>query len=284
MRNFIMSTDITCDLPEDILVKYNIKSLNMTYSIDNVEYSNNNSISTKEFCDYMRKGSVTKTSAINCYDAREYFEKLLTLGQDILHISFSSGLSSSYTNAHDVANELNKTNHNKIYVIDSLCACSGQGLLCILGCEKADSGESIEDVKNYLEKIKFNITHLFTVDDLKYLVRGGRVSKTKAKIASALKIKPVLHVDNEGKLVQYKTVISRKKSIMTMCDDFISNYSNVSNKILISHADCLEDAQLLQSFIKNKTGLESELYELGHVICSHSGPGTLALFFVGNKR
>ena len=270
-------------MPE-LLEKYNISTIGMNYSIDNVEYTDKDSISHHQFCEYMRNGAITKTSSINTYNAEEYLIGLLKQGKDILHISFSSGLSCSYRNMVSVAEELNKTSKNKIIVIDSLCACSGQGLYVMLGCEEADKGKDIDEVAKYLEDIKLNLCHLFTVDDLKYLVRGGRVSKAKATLAKTLNIKPVLHVDNEGKLVQYRNVISRKKSIATMCDDFAMNYSGKSNLILISHADCQEDALLLQGMIRKKTGLDSIICELGHVICSHSGPGTLALFFLGNKR
>lgn len=284
MRKFIISTEKTCDLPNNLISEYNIYTTNMRYSIDDVEYGDDNDISNKEFCDKMRNGSIMKTTSVNTYDAEMYFKELLKEGKDILHISFTSGMSGSFNNINSVANEINKTSKNKIYIIDSLCACSGQGLLCLLASEEADKGKDITDVVKYIESIKLNICHLFTVDNLKYLVQGGRVSKVKATIGTVLQIKPVLHLNNEGKIVQCSNVISRKKAIMTLCDDFIKKFSNISDKIIISHADCKEDAELLASFIKKKSNKDCLICELGHVICSHSGPGTLALFFVGNPR
>lgn len=284
MRKFLISTERTCDLPMDILVNKNINYISMKFSINNVEYDQSVDMSSKEFCDYMRKGAITKTSSVNMFDAKNYFEELLKQGKDILHLAFTSGLSGSCDNIKNVAKELNETHENKIYVVDSLCACSGQGLLCILATEKADEGEDIQVVFNYIEALKYKICHFFTVDDLKYLERGGRISKTTATLGSLIQIKPVLKIDNEGRIVQDRKVISRKKSITTLCNIFTEKFSNTCNKIYISHADSLEDATLLKNLIKQKTGLDSEIYELGQVICSHSGPGTIALFFVGEER
>ena len=283
MRNYIISTETTCDLPMQVLNENNIYTINMKYSVNNVEYGTDKEMTNKEFCDAMRGGANTMTSSVNVYDAKAYFEDLLKEGKDILHICFSSGMSGSCQNIKDVAEELNKTSENKIYVVDSLCACSGQGLLVLLACQKAETTD-IKALKEYLDEIRYHVCHFFTVDDLKYLVRGGRVSKTKAQIATLLNIKPVLYVDDEGRIIQYKNVISRKKSVASLCDDLMKRFSGESDLILISHADCLEDAIYLQNLIKQKTGYDSQICELGHVICSHSGPGTLALFFLGNKR
>ena len=286
MRNFIISTEKTCDLPESLLKENDIRSIGMKFSINDTEYNDEDSMTSKEYCDFMREGAVTKTSAINLYDAKVFFENLLKEGKDILHIAFTSGLSSSCKNMKTVADELNQTHTNKIYVVDSLCACSGQGLLCLLAVEKANEEQRnvTKEVYNYLESIKNNICHFFTVDHLKYLERGGRISKTKAQIGTLLQIKPVLRIDDDGAIVQYKTVISRKKSLMTLCEEIEKRFTNVSNRVYIAHADSLEDATLLKNLIKKKTNLDAELFELSRVICSHSGPGTIALFFVGNER
>lgn len=284
MKKFLISTETTCDLPKELLEENNIYTIKMQYSVNNIEYGKDKEMSNKEFCDSMRNGAETMTSSVNKFDAKAYFEDLLKSGQDILHICFSSGMSGSCQNIQDVAEELNKTNTNKIYVVDSLCACSGQGLLVLLACQKAETTDNIVAVKDYLEEVKYHICHYFTVDDLKYLVRGGRVSKTKAQIATMLNIKPVLYVNNEGKIIQNKNVISRKKSIASLCEELMKRFSGESDIILISHADCFEDAMYLQNMIKQKTGYDSKICELGHVICSHSGPGTLALFFLGDKR
>ncbi|MBQ7307160.1 MAG: DegV family protein [Clostridia bacterium] len=284
MRNFIISTERTCDLSTQVLAENQIESIGMKFSINNVEYSDENSLTGKEYCDFMREGAITSTSAVNPYDAKVFFTELLKQGKDILHIGFSSGLSSTFKNMQSVAEELNATHENKIYLVDTLSACSGQGLMCMLAVEKADQGKDIKEVYNYLETIKNNVCAFFTVDHLKYLERGGRISKATAIAGTLLQIKPVLHLNDEGAIVQYKKVTGRKKSIMTLCEEFVKRYTNVSSKIYIAHADSLEDAELLQSLIKRKSGLDSQIFELSRVICSHSGPGTIALFFVGNER
>ena len=284
MNDFLITTEKTCDLPINYLDKNNIKTISMRYTVNDKEYDDINGLTSKEFCDCIRNGSDVKTSAINMFDAEMFFKNLLKEGKNILHIAFSSGLSSSVKNLEIVAKNLNKENDNKIYVLDSFSGSLGQGLLCQLAINKLKEGVKFDELIEYLEGIKSKICHIFTVDNLKYLQKSGRISKAKQTIGSMLQIKPILFLDDEGKIIQYKNVISRKKAIMTICEEFTKSFSNKCNQIYIGHADCMEDAILLQSLIKKKTGLDSEILDICRVIVTHGGPGSLALFYVGNKR
>ena len=285
MKNLTISAEATADLTPELLAKYNIDYLPMNYYLDEKEYSTSDNLFTPEdFYNKMKTGSKTSTSQVNEYQVEEFFKKLLEKGQDILHIAFSSALSGSCNNIMAVAERLNKESKNKIYVVSSLCAASGHGLLAILAREKAETAETVEEVVEYVEKIKLQISHLFVVDSLKYLARTGRVSKVTAAVGTVLQIKPVLYVDNEGHLTTKSKVISRQKSLRTIVSKLVEMKNDLSNHIIISHANCMEDAKFVQSMIKEKTGIEALILPLGNVIGCHSGPGTLAVFFTSNAR
>ncbi|MBQ7307161.1 MAG: DegV family protein [Clostridia bacterium] len=284
MKDYFITTEKTCDLPIQVLNTNNIETVCMRYTINETEYNDNDELSSKEFCDYLRQGANVMTSAVNMYDAEMFFKKMLEKGKNVLHIAFSSGLSSSCKNLQIVAENLNKEYENKIYVLDSICGSVGQGILCEIAIQKANEGMSFDNLINFLEDLKYKICHIFTVDDLKHLLKGGRISKTKEKIGSLLHIKPVLYLDNEGRIVQSKNVISRKKAIMTLCEDFAKTFTNEYPQIYIGHSDCMEDALLLQNLIKRKTGYDSQIFDICKVITTHGGPGSLALFYVGSKR
>lgn len=285
MQKFIISVEATADLSPELLAQYNIKCVDMHYYVNDVEYtSSDTSMDNKTFYKNMKEGAKTTTSQVNNFQAKEYLSKLLQEGKDILHLSFTSALSGTYSNLKATAEELNKDSKNKIVVIDSLCASAGQGLLAILASEKADEFNTIDELANYIESIKMNISQLFIVDNLKYLAKSGRVSKVTAAIGSVLQIKPVLHVDNDGKLTSMAKVISRKKSIITLAEKVASFKNDISNHILITHADCIDEAKILQNAIQEKLNITAQILDLGCVIGSHAGPGTLAVFFTGNQR
>ncbi|MBO4412899.1 MAG: DegV family protein [Clostridia bacterium] len=285
MNNIILSTDTSSDLTKEIVSKNNINIIKFEYFVNGNSYKNDNDLSSTEFYNNMEKGADVKTSQINYFDAKEYLENLFKTGNDILHICFSSGLSGTYDNFAKAAEELNEKYTNKCVVVDSLCAAGGEGLLVLLAKEKLKNEEiSLEDLAIYIEEIKLKLNHIFTVNDLKYLVKGGRVSKTSAFIANFLRIKPTLYVDNLGKLAVSGKVFGRKMAINKLFQTMKKNYDKNYTEVLISHANCKEDAHTLAGMIKEEFNVNAKILPLSFVIGCHSGPGTLAVFYIGNKR
>ncbi len=288
MKDYVIVTDTACDISQEILQRWGVQEIDLTFRFekDNVERKGRE-MPIKEFYDCMREGGVAKTAAINPDVFIESFEKILAEGKDILYIGFSSGLSSTFNSSQIAANELQeKYSDRKIVFIDSLCASAGQGLCVYLAVQKRDSGASLEELADYLEDIKLNICHWFTVDDLVYLKRGGRVSATTAFVGTVLSIKPVMHVDNEGKLIPISKCRGRKASLSALADRYgeLRDVSK-SGTVFISHSDALEDAEYLRDLLKSRYGTEVEIItDIGPIIGAHSGPGTMALFFVGTER
>jgi DegV family protein with EDD domain len=233
----------------------------------------------------MRSGRVAKTSAVNEDAFRDIFTPYLEAGQDILYLAFSGGLSSTCENGKKVAAALaEKYPERKIRVVDSLAASAGEGLFVWLGVRNRDAGMTLDENADALEADKLHICHWFTVDDLVYLKRGGRVSAAAAVLGGAMNIKPVLHVDNEGHLIKMTQVHGRKKSIKKLAEKLAEEILPDS-PIFISHGDCIEDAELLRDLIKTDTGRDVTLITyIGSVVGAHAGPGTLALFFLGKER
>lgn len=287
MLNFILSAEAACDLPKELINKYNVSIMPMHYYIDDKEYlSSTSPLTIKDICNQMRNGARTQTTQVNEAEVEEYLTSLLKEGKDILHISFSSAMSGTYNNFKAVAERLNSTHNNQIYVVDSLCQSFGDGLFIAQIFDYCtENNLSIRDAVNYAEKIKLSVGHFFIVDDLKYLARGGRISASVALIGNLLKLKPVLHLDNNGVICQLNKVLGRKKSIQMLIQNFKNNYSALTNKVFISQADCLEDAIFLKNeLLKYFPNLDVVINDLGPIIVSHSGPGTMALFFFSNKR
>ena len=288
MNNYVVFTDSSCDLSQEMLKSRGVYSSSLSFKFDDNEkiYSNND-MPIKDFYNKMREGGVAKTSAVNSETFAIEFEKLLREGKDILYIGFSSGLSTTFNSARLAANQLSaKYPERKIIVVDTLAASAGIALLIDLGLEKKNEGATIEEAAKFAEENKQRICHWFTVDDLVYLKRGGRVSATAALVGNMLGIKPILHVDNEGHLVNVGKVRGRKLSIATLAGKYGELCDDAGNKqVYISHADCLSEAEELGKIIKEKYGAETKLItDVGSVIGAHAGPGTIALFFVGKER
>jgi DegV family protein with EDD domain len=288
MNKYVIFTDSSSDFSQEMLKKRGIYYASLTFRFDDSEkiYSNNE-MQIKDFYNKMREGGIAKTSAVNSEVFAIEFEKLLKEGNDILYIGFSSGLSTTFNSARLAANQLSaKYPERKIIVVDTLAASAGIALLIDLVLEKKNQGASIEEAAKYAEDMKLKICHWFTVDDLVYLKRGGRVSAAAAFVGNALGIKPVLHVDNEGHLINVGKIRGRKTSIIALANKYGELCDDADNKIVyISHADCLSEAEELGKIIKEKFGAETKLItNVGTVIGAHSGPGTIALFFVGKER
>lgn len=290
MKNFIISTDTTSDLPEDYIIKHNLGILSLTYTMENVTYDREHPMDVQEFYQKMRDGSLPTTSQVNPTTAKDFFSKLARKNDaDILYIAFSSGLSGTYNSAQIAAQELAEEGFPyKIVVIDSLCASLGEGLLVHKAVCMLENGVSLEETAKWVEENKLHIVHNFTVDDLNHLYRGGRVSKTAAFLGTLASIKPILHVDNDGHLIPLQKVRGRKKSLTALVDSMekqMGRYRSQNDIVFISHGDCLDDAQILADIIKERLNINAFLINyVGSTIGAHSGPGTIALFYLGEYR
>ncbi len=288
MSNYVIFADSSCDFSNEMIAERGIYCASLSFRFDDssLEYDNNG-MDIKSFYDKMREGGVAKTSAVNSETFAVEFEKILKEGKDILYLGFSSGLSTTYNSARIAAKQLEEAYPDrKIIVVDTLAASAGIALLIDMVIEKKNSGATIEEAAKFAEDNKMRICHWFTVDDLVYLKRGGRISSAAAFFGNMIGIKPVLHVDNEGHLVNVMKVRGRKMSVATLAQKYGELADDDGNKIVyISHGDCLADAEELGKIIAEKYGAKTKLItNVGTVIGAHSGPGTLALFFVGKER
>lgn len=288
MKKFVISTDTTCDLPLDYCRDNGIEIHTLFYRFGETEvYGGDNLLDPKVFYDRMRNGEMPTTMAVNPEDSKVIFEKQISEGYDILHIAFSSGLSSSYQSVSIAANEVMEEHPgSRIVVIDSLSASLGEGLLVYKAINYKNQGHSMDETIEYINELMLHISHQFTVDDLFHLHRGGRVSKATALIGTIIGIKPLLHVDNEGHLIATGKTRGRKKSLVALVDRMVESMGSRENDIvMISHGDCIEDAEFVASLVRERTSIENILI---NVVCptvgAHSGPGTLALFFEADVR
>lgn len=287
MGEYQLFTDVTADLPREVIEQYDIGVLHLTYQVGEETYGKDRQLEPKLFYECMRQGEATSTAQIFGEDARIAFEQVLASGKDLLYIGFSSGLSGSFQRVSMVADELRTIYpERQLMVFDSLSASLGEGLLVCLAARRMAEGMDIETLYKWLQTHRMNICQIFTVEDLKYLYRGGRVSKTAAVAGSILGIKPVLHVDNEGHLVPINKIRGRRASLINMAEIMAEKAKNWANPtIAISHGDCLQDGEFLLEEIKKRVPIQEVLVNhVGPVIGSHSGPGTVALFFMGESR
>ena len=287
MQKYIITSDTTCDLPESYTNEHEIEIIPLYYNMEGVVYGDEINLSPSEFYAHMRRGKMPTTMACNPEAVEKCFRKYLDKGLDVLHIAFSSALSSSYNTAAVIARDLSEEyKDNKVIVIDSKCASMGEGLYVYKAVCNRDNNMSIDENAAWLEENKSHFCHQFTVDDLHHLHRGGRVSKATAIIGTMINVKPVLHVDDEGQLISLSNVRGRKKALNTLVDNMERECKNYKNDIVfISHGDCLDDAQYVAELIKKQLCIQN--FMINYVcptVGAHSGPGTLALFFMGEKR
>lgn len=288
MSNYVIFTDSCCDISPEMLKQWGVPYANMTFTFDgeDKEYISTD-ISNKEFYDRMRSGDHARTAAINADAFIRAFTPILEEGKDILYVAFSSGLSTTVNNANMAVQELKESYPDrKIVIVDTLAASGGGGLMVYMALEKQKAGATLEENVAYLEALVPQHCIWFIVDDLEYLKRGGRVSPLVAFAGGLLGIKPVLQMDSEGHLVKVTTARGRKKAIEALAAKYAElSYEEKNTPIFISHADCQEDAQQLVDMIEQRHGGKVTLLsEIGPVIGSHAGPGTIALFFVGKHR
>ncbi|MBR2621832.1 MAG: DegV family protein [Clostridia bacterium] len=288
MNSYTIFTDTACDIIPETLQAWNVKYVSLTFRFqdEDKEYTESD-IPSSAFYDRMRGGAVAKTAAINSETFRVAFETELSAGRDVLYIGFSSGLSTTYNSARMAAQELSEQYPDRtIITIDSLAASAGFGLLVALAVQKRDEGADIQTLADYVRDLIPRLCHWFTVDDLVYLKRGGRVSPTVAFVGNLLGIKPVLHVDDEGHLISMSKTRGRRAAIAALAQKYGELIENPEQNIaFISHGDCVSDALKLKEMIESQYGANVTLITpVGTVIGAHSGPGTLALFFIAKHR
>ena len=290
MSNYVIMTDSSCDLPAALAEQMELVVLPLTLYIEDrkvVNYLDEREISFSEIYAKLRTKCPAKTAAVNMTEFIEPMENILREGNDLLYIGFSSGLSGTYNAGAAAAAELaEKYPERKVYAVDSLCASMGQGLLIWHAWQHKQAGETIEQVRDWVENNKLHLCHWFTIDDLMFLKRGGRISATTAIVGSMLSIKPVMHVDDEGHLIKVSTARGRKASIRALADEAEKRGIDLANQVIfISHGDCLDEAQYLADIMRTRFHVKDVVISyVGPVIGAHSGPGTIALFFLGTSR
>ena len=289
-NNYQIITDATADLSCQLTDKNNIYVIPMSFIMGNKAYNHffdEREIAIDDIYSNLKSGVEGKTSGISIGVYKESFRRFLEAGKDILYLCFSSGLSSTIFNAKAAADELEKDYPmRKIYCIDTLCASSGQGLLVYTAANRQKNGESLEDLAHWCEDNKLKLCHWFTVDDLEFLHRGGRVSKAVAVLGGALQIKPVMNVDNSGHLALVEKARGRKHSLEMLAQHLKNDGVDIENQtVFIGHGGCEQDAKKLAEYIEeNKLAKAVNIFPIGPVVGIHSGPGTVALFFFGSKR
>lgn len=286
---FCIVTDNTADLPKAYLQEHGIRCIPLSYILDGVTYGVEKELDPKDFFDMMRKGKMPTTSQVNPDEAKAFLADLVKIEKEILVLAFSSGLSGTYNNIRLAAEELKEANPDcRIVVIDSLCASLGEGMFVYKAVQLRDQGYSMDETISWLEAHKLEFVHVFTVDDLFHLFRGGRVSRTAAVLGTLAGIKPMLHVDNEGHLINIDKIRGRKKSLQALVDYMgqkRENYKENGDIVMITHGDCLEDAEYVAGLIRERFGIDNIMINtLGPVIGAHTGPGLIALFFMGENR
>ena len=289
MNPYVIMTDTTADLPESYIQEHQLEILSLSYIMEGTTYDREHPLDVVEFYNRMRGGSMPTTSQVNPEQAKAAFEACLEQGKDVLYLAFSSGLSGTCNSGRIAADEIQeegKYPERKVVVVDTLAASLGEGLLVHKAVQMKEAGKSLEEVAAWTEENKLHLCHNFTVDDLFHLHRGGRVSKATAILGTMINIKPVLHVDNEGHLVAIGKVRGRKKSLAALVDRMEEQMKGFDNpEVFISHGDCLEDARYVEKLVRERFGIEKFIINhVGPTIGAHSGPGTVALFFMGEPR
>lgn len=287
MRDYVITVNSTVDLPKEWLEERNVPVIPLKYTMDGETYTDMYGLSAKEFFAKLREGKMSVTSQVNPEEAIAALEPFVKEGKDVLHLGFSSGLSGTLNSMRIAGEELSeKYPEAKIIIIDTLCACLGEGLLLYKALQHKEAGESIEEVAKWVEENKLHICHNVTVDDLNHLHRGGRVSKTTAIVGTMIQIKPIIHMDNEGKLQVIGKERGRKRSLNKIVDMAVEQSKGWDNDmVMITHGDCIEDAEYVAGLVREKLGVEQILINnIGTVIGSHTGPGVVAVFCMGDKR
>lgn len=286
MNEFVIFTDSACDISPEILKSWEVELCELTFKFsgEETEYKNSE-LSPKEIYDRMRDGAAGKTAAINIETFKDAFRKKLSEGFDVLYLAFSSGLSNTYNAGRLAAEELlEEFPDRRVIAVDTLAASAGEGLLVHLAVEKKKAGATIEEIARFVLENRLNLCHWFTVDELKYLKRGGRISPTSAFVGGMLNIKPVLHVDDEGHLVNTAKVRGRRAALSELCKKYGELALDKAGTVYICHADCMNDVETVKAELGGMGAKVEIITDIGPVIGLHAGPGTIAIFFLGKNR
>lgn len=288
MSDYVIVTDSSADLPDSLVRELGVEVLPLSFTVQGKTYHNypdDREMDPKVFYKMLRDGEMATTSAVNVAEYTAMLEPLLQAGKDVLVLAFSSGLSTTYQSSVIAVNELSEQYPDrKICTVDTLCASMGQGLMVWLAVQEQRKGKSLEEVRDWVEENKLHLCHWFTVDDLHFLKRGGRISAATAVVGTMLSIKPVLHVDDEGHLISMGKARGRGASLTSLVDHMEQTVTDVDT-VFISHGDCLADAEKVAADVKKRFGTKDVVINnIGPVIGAHAGPGTVALFFLGTKR
>jgi DegV family protein with EDD domain len=288
MSKYIITTDMTADYPAQLEEK-DFFVIDMAYVLDGVLYDGktNPYLSTADFYSALADGKTSSTSMVTTEEAKEFFGKFLKEGYDVLHVGFSSALSGCYESYVSAVKELESIYpNNKVVVIDSLCATLGEGLLAYYALRKRDEGATIDENADYLNNLRHHVGHVFTVDDMNHLYRGGRVSKTTAVVGEALKMKPVLMVSDQGKLVPTNTMMGRKLALRTLVDKMVARTKGYDNKIaFIGSCDADKDAELLKKMVEEKfPNIKVLIGDISAIVGSHLGKGGLTLHYLCSDK
>ncbi|MBM6925598.1 DegV family protein [Pseudoflavonifractor phocaeensis] len=290
MADYVILTDSSADLSAELVAELEVEVLPLSFTMEEKTYRNwpdNREMDPAKFYQRLRDGGLATTSAINVGDYTDAIEPILKAGKDVLVLAFSSGLSTTCNSARIAAHDLSEQYPDRtVAVVDTLCASLGQGLLVWYAAQRRKAGQSLEEVRTWVEEHKLNLCHWFTVDDLMFLKRGGRISAATAVLGTMLSIKPVMHVDDEGHLIKVGTARGRGASLKALVDHMEETVLDLKDQVIfISHGDCLADAQKVAQDVRQRFGVETVIINyVGPVIGAHSGPGTVALFFLGSKR
>ena len=289
--SFAIVTDSSSNLTEEMIDRFDLSILPLTFMVDGEEYRSylkGEKTDLSQFYTMMREGKVITTSLPNLKESRESIEALLREGRDVLYLGFSSGLSGTYQAIELLLTELAGLYPDRtVASVDTLAASLGEGLLVYYAAKMREEGASIEKVRDWVEEHKLHLAHWFTVDDLMFLFRGGRVSRTAAWAGTMLNIKPVMHVDDEGHLIPLEKVRGRKKSLKALVDHMeqTADAPVADQTVFITHGDCLEDAEYVADLVRERFGVTDIMINwVDPVIGAHSGPGTMALFFLASQR
>lgn len=275
------------DLPKEWLGERGVPVVPLKYTIDGKTYEDMNGLSSREFFRKLREGKMAVTSQVNPDEAKAALEPYLREGKDILHLGFSSALSGTLNSMRIAGEELKEEYPDrKIIVIDTLCACLGEGLILYYALKRKSEGKTIEETAKWVEENKLHVCHNVTIDDLGHLHRGGRISKTVAVLGGMVKIKPMIHMDDAGALQVIGKERGRKKALGKIVETAAEQSKGWENDIImITHGDCIEDAEYVAELVREKMGIDNILINnIGTVIGSHTGPGVVAVFCMGEKR
>ena len=290
MGEYVILTDSSADLSAKMVAELGVEVIPLSFTMEEQTYHNwpdNREMDPGDFYRRLREGAMATTAAVNVAEYTQAMEPILKQGKDVLVLAFSSGLSATCNSARIAAGELSEQYPDrKVFVVDTLCASLGQGLLVWYAARQKQAGKTIEEVRDWTEEHKLNLCHWFTVDDLMFLKRGGRISAATAVLGTMLAIKPVMHVDNEGHLIKVGTARGRNASLKALVDHMEQTVLDLKDQVIfISHGDCLSDARKVADDVKARFGVETVIINyVGPVIGAHSGPGTVALFFLGSER